>query len=822
MRRTSAGLVSLVVATGLGTTLAVTSGAATAAPTTAPAASPAAPTAPRATPDPSTSQPDEELAPQEEKRRALREEALTRLLEGKGKVEKRGASTVMKVSSQKAPKAVNAEGRTIAAAETEDQYVELSREKTDQIFVVLAQFGNQRDPRFPDKDIEPSTPGPVTFDGPLHNKIPQPDRTKDNSTNWRADYSPAYYRNLYFGSGDAPGSGGATESVRQYYERQSSGRYSIDGTVTNWVTVPYNEARYGRSSDDPTTNGDDPNVCEDVVCDTSYDLVRDSVNKWYSSQIAQGRTKAEVTADLKKMDQWDRYDVDGDGNFNEPDGYLDHFQVVHAGGDEADGDPIQGEDAIWSHKSYVYASDYGKTGPAEGKQGGTQIGDTGIWVGNYTMQPENGGMSVFAHEYGHDLGLPDLYDTAGGENSVEYWSLMAQSRESGPNDQSIGDRASDMGAWDKLQLGWLDYETMLPSQDRTLTLGPHEYNTDKPQAAVVVLPKKQVTSQLVAPYAGSKSWWSGTGDDYTATMSRSVTVPTGTPALTFQTNYNIESGYDYAYVEINDGSGWVSVPGTGTDPTKNNGITGDTAGAWKPASFDLSSYAGKQVDLRVRYTTDGGVQGNDPKRTPGMFVDDIVLGSFTDGAETSPNGWTLSGFSSVGSSITRQYDNYYVASHRDYVSFDKYLKTGPYNFGWATTKPDYVEHFPYQDGLLVSYWDTSQSDNNTSTHPGQGLVLPVDANPTPRVRLDGALWRTRVAGYDAPFSLETSDSFTLHVNGRANYLRGQPAQPLFHDNASYWDASQPNASVKVPNNGTSIRVLSQDGTSMKVRVFKRS
>ena len=822
MRRTSAGLVSLVVATGLGTTLAVTSGTASAAPTVTPAASPAARTAPKATPDPSTSQPDEELAPQEEKRRALREEALTRLLDGKGKVEKRGASTVMKVSSQKAPKAVNARGRTIAAAETEDQYVELSREKTDQIFVVLAQFGNKRDPRFPDKDIEPSTPGPVTFDGPLHNKIPQPDRTKDNSTNWRANYSPAYYRNLYFGSGDAPGSGGATESVRQYYERQSSGRYSIDGQVTNWVTVPYNEARYGRSSDDPTTNGDDPNVCADVVCDTSYDLVRDSVNKWYSSQIAQGRTKADVTADLKKMDQWDRYDVDGDGNFNEPDGYLDHFQVVHAGGDEADGDPIQGEDAIWSHKSYVYASDYGKTGPAEGKQGGTEIGDTGIWVGNYTMQPENGGMSVFAHEYGHDLGLPDLYDTAGGENSVEYWSLMAQSRESGPNDQSIGDRASDMGAWDKLQLGWLDYETMLPSQNRTLTLGPHEYNSDKPQAAVVVLPKKQVTSQLVTPYAGTKSWWSGTGDDYTATMSRSVTVPTGSPALTFQTNYNIESGYDYAYVEVNDGSGWVSLPGTGTDATKNNGITGDTAGAWKPASFDLSSYAGKQVDLRLRYTTDGGVQGNDPKRTPGIFVDDIKLGSFTDGAETSPNGWTLSGFSSVGSSITRQYDNYYVASHRDYVSFDKYLKTGPYNFGWATTKPDWVEHFPYQDGLLVSYWDTSQSDNNTSTHPGQGLVLPVDANPTPRVRLDGALWRTRVAGYDAPFSLEKSDSFTLHVNGRANYLRGQPAQPLFHDNASYWDASQPNASVKVPNNGTSIRVLSQDGTSMKVRVFKRS
>ncbi len=90
-----------------------------------------------------------------------------------------------------------------------------------------------------------------------------------------------------------------------------------------------------------------------------------------------------------------------------------------------------------------------------------------MWVGDYTIQPENGGMSVFAHEYTHDLGLPDLYDTDGGENSVNYWSLMAQSRESGPNDDSIGNRASDLGAWDKLQLGWLDYETVLPSQNRT-------------------------------------------------------------------------------------------------------------------------------------------------------------------------------------------------------------------------------------------------------------------------------------------------------------------------------------------------------------------
>ena len=155
------------------------------------------------------------------------------------------------------------------------------------------------------------------------------------------------------------------------------------------------------------------------------------------------------------------------------------------------------------------------------------------------------------------------------------------------------------------------------------------------------------------------------------------------------------------------------------------------------------------------------------------------------------------------------------------MSFDKYLQSGPYNFGFANTKPDFVEHFPYQDGLLISYWDTSQADNNTSAHPGEGLILPVDANPRPIVRMDGALWRPRVGGYDAPFSLERSDSFTLHLNGTANYVRGQDAQPLFRDSASYWDPSQPAASVKVPDTGTEIRVLTTKGTSMDIRITKR-
>ena len=50
------------------------------------------------------------------------------------------------------------------------------------------------------------------------------------------------------------------------------------------------------------------------------------------------------------------------------------------------------------------------------------------WIGDYTIEPENGGVGVFSHEFGHDLGLPDEYDTSGNtggaENSTAWWTIM--------------------------------------------------------------------------------------------------------------------------------------------------------------------------------------------------------------------------------------------------------------------------------------------------------------------------------------------------------------------------------------------------------------
>jgi immune inhibitor A len=192
---------------------------------------------------------------------------------------------------------------------------------------------------------------------------------------------------------------------------------------------------------------------------------------------------------------------------------------------------------------------------------------------------------------------------------------------------------------------------------------------------------------------------------------------------------------------------------------------------------------------------------------------------FTDGAESGNGGWTPSGFTAVGATKSELFDHYYVASNRTYASYDKYLRVGPYNYGFPD-RPNWAEHFPYQNGLLVSYWDTSFSDNSTSEHPGQGEILPIDANPRPVYRLDGKPWRGRIQTYDAPFSLEKSDSFTLHAQetGRASYIRGQAAVPVFDDRRSYWDAALPYVGVKVPNEGVRIQVQQQEGTSMRIRV----
>ncbi|MFG2340328.1 immune inhibitor A domain-containing protein [Streptomyces yangpuensis] len=733
--------------------------------------------------------------PFSEQQAQQRKAALDQVLQGKKGVEQRGASKVVKLDDKK--------------------YVELGREKTDKIFTILVEFGDQVDST---TMHDPDGPGPKPAvpkyggtPGPLHNTIAEPDRAKDNSTAWRKDFSRQYFQDLYFATGEGK------HSLKTYYEKTSSGRYSVEGEVADWVKVPYNEARYGS------------NFCGQSNCSNVWDTVKDGVAAWVEAQKKAGKTDAEIKAKLAQYDLWDRYDFDGDGNFNEPDGYIDHFQIVHAGEDESAGGGVQGPDALWAHRWYAYGTSAGKTGPANNKAGGTQIGDSGIWVGDYTMQPENGGLGVFAHEYGHDLGLPDLYDTSGGgENGVGFWSLMSAGSWLGTGKDSIGDMPGDMTAWDKLQLGWLNYDTAKAATKSTHKLGVAEFNTKDKQALVVELPKKKVQTDVVAPAEGSTQWWSGMGDDLKNTLTRSVDL-TGksSAALSLKGWWDIEADYDYLYTEVSTdgGANWTALAGTadGTaipvDAAGSPSLTG-VSGAWKNLNFSLDAYAGKKVDLRFRYQTDGGAGG---KGFTGDALTITADGSalFTDGAENGDNGWTGKGFSRIGAGFTKEYAQYYLAENRRYVSYDSTLKVGPYNFGFGNTRPDWVEHYPYQDGLLIWQWDTSQKDNNTSQHPGQGLILPIDANAKPMKWSDGTLLRNKIQPYDATFSAYSTDAFTLHKNGESLFLKPKPANLVFDDRkGKYYYDENPTGSVKVTDTNTKIKILKEtyDGEVMTVEV----
>jgi immune inhibitor A len=670
------------------------------------------------------------------------------------------------------------------------KYVELDRLGEDKIWTIIGEFGTQ---------IHPSYGGTA---GPLHNQIPQPDRTVDNTTIWAPDFSKPYYENMLFS--EAPNA----VSMRNFYIEQSSNRYTVNGEVTDWVQVPYNEARYGAD------------YCGDIVCATTWLFVRDSAAAWYNGQLAAGKTPAEIDAYLSQFDVWDRYDYDGDGNFNEPDGYIDHFQAVHAGEGEETGGGAQGTDAIWSHRWYAYYNLIGSAGPAFNMYGGVQVGGSSYWIGDYTVEPENGGVGVFAHEFGHDLGLPDLYDTSGNtggaENSTGFWTLYSSGSygNSGKPEDGLGTKPIHMSAYEKLYLGWSNYRTVNFGDKANVTLGPAEYNSIDPQQLIVILPDKEVSSHIGDPYAGSYFYHSGSGNDLDNNMSRQVTLPAGTVSFAAKVNYDVELDWDYAYLTVNGVNVHTSLS-SATDPNGQNfgeGITGSSSGAWIDLTADLSAWAGQTVTLGFRYWTDGAVAPS------GFGVDDIsITGLPLDDAETDP-GWTYAGFSRTTGTVTQSFFNAYMAEYRQYVGYDKSLKTGPYNFGFADTKPNWVEHFPYQDGLLVWYYDTSFPDNNVGDNclNGRcgGLFLPVDAHPDLLLRPDnGQVWRPRVQSYDSTFGLAKTDRICLHTNSTTKQCYGGlKANPLFDDTKSYWVPPNPAisnfgwASVPLPGFGVTIRV----------------
>ncbi|WP_308291582.1 immune inhibitor A domain-containing protein [Microbacterium sp. G2-8] len=721
--------------------------------TAAPAAAPSSPGAQDETP--SDNRPD----PLAERRTAEKKKAAEAVATGDADVIERGKG----------------KNKSKAVELKPGEYVEYGTAETAQLFTILVEFGDTVDERFPDAPV-----------GPLHNEIPEP-AADDNSTYWEPDFDRGHFEEMFFGEG---------ESFADVYDEMSSGRFAVEGGVSDWVQVANNQASYGQTESQ-----------EDMTR-----FVQDAADAWYDAQIAAGKSQDEIVAELGTYDVWDRYDMDGDGITNEADGYIDHFQAVHAGPGEEAGAP---ESAIWSHRWAAGQAGLGVEGPSQYLPlGGIEIGDSDVWIRDYTTEPENGGLGVFAHEFGHDLGLPDYYDTNGGDNGTAYWTLMSSGSWLSHGDGAIGTTPNHMGPDEKLFLGWLDYETVEAGADGTVDLGPSFHaNTRGAQAAVVGLPDSEALIEVGAPYEGTQHLYSGAGDELDVTATSPVFTVPADGELTAQVSYDIEVDWDYAYLEVttDGGSSWTPVEtnhSTSTNPEGQNqgfGITGATDG-WEALTADLSSVAGEQAQVRFRYWTDVA------QTNPGLQVDAIAVGdalTTDDGASD----WTLDGFQVLSDGgYLQPFSHFYIAENRTYGGYDQVLRTGAYNFGWGLTNPDRVEHFPYQDGMLVWYVSNLYGDNNTSQHPGGGSALPVDANAQALTWSDGTVARNRIQAFDATFSTKKSDAISLHQETPEGDLAldvpTQKGSAVFDDSDpyAYYDEQNPWGSVIVGGTGTSIEI----------------
>jgi immune inhibitor A len=578
-----------------------------------------------------------------------------------------------------------------------------------------------------------------------------------------------------------------------------------DGQVSNWETVAGTAADYG--ANDTDADG------EEIAGSDSRNGPVSRVVKATLDALAADPSHGGI--DLATADQIDRYDCDNDGNFNEPDGYIDHFAIVHAGmGEDGGGDG----DSIWSHRSYANPND--AEGPAACKKGGYELGDTGLWAGDYTIEAENGGMGVFAHEFGHDLGLPDEYDTTYiSDNSTGFWTLMSSgSWGSFPETPAIGTSPMHMGAWDKQYLGWLDLATANAGDKGTYRLGPAEHDTagDK-QALAINLPAYDRTTEVfpVDPAGSDPNYlYSGKGDDLDNSAVHTLSAPLAASApVTFRSDYDIEEDWDYAYLDARVNGTWQHVDTTASSHDSpngqnfGNGITGNSGG-WKDISGTLP--AGTTA-YRFRYWTDGATEGN------GFAVDSLKVGDSTEDF-TDVSDWTLSGFRQLTDGrYTETIHHYYLAESRSQLLGDRAL-CGAYQF----TTDTWVQKHCYAHGVLIWYRNEASPDNHTGEHPGESEIMPVDMHPKPMVAPDGVhVWSGRWQTWDSPLSVDRQKITLTQAGVGSKTYTAEPVR-TFHDTSptAYWDSTVPWSSIRTAGSGVKLSILdaSRDRSTYTVRL----
>ncbi len=166
------------------------------------------------------------------------------------------------------------------------------------------------------------------------------------------------------------------------------------------------------------------------------------------------------------------------------------------------------------------------------------------------------------------------------------------------------------------------------------------------------------------PHSGKFMFWSNKADqsDMTLTREFDLTGVKGPVNFSYWTWYDLEKGYDYAYLEAStDGQHWdiLTTPAcTNNDKSGNAygcGYNGKSGGgdkaAWIHQQVDLSAYDGKKVQVRFEYVTDAEVLGE------GLLLDDFALSplNYTSYLENDAGGWSANGFVRIDNALPQTF-----------------------------------------------------------------------------------------------------------------------------------------------------------------------
>ena len=210
---------------------------------------------------------------------------------------------------------------------------------------------------------------------------------------------------------------GNTGSVHDYFYSQSYGQFDLSFDVVGPVTVSKNMADYG--ANDEKGNDKDPGGMIYEACK----LAADKVN----------------FAD---------YDWDGDGE-------VDQVFVIYAGHSEAT-KPELIPNTIWPHEWNLHAAGYSLT------LNGVRINTYGCTAElNDYGRTDMAGIGTACHEFSHCLGLPDIYDTSGGDCfGMDMWDVMDMGSYAGDSYRPVG-----YNTYQRWVSGWMQPEVLSKPAD---------------------------------------------------------------------------------------------------------------------------------------------------------------------------------------------------------------------------------------------------------------------------------------------------------------------------------------------------------------------